>query len=139
MASRNWPTLVAPYGYSVRALPISGCLHLKSAVTLVDDETMLVQPEWIDAGEFSAYRVILVDPREAARRQRIARRQRPGLPVLFSVHAGRLREAGIEVSTVDVSELQKAEGAVTCCSLIFKANEPGLMIQRGTVAVRSTG
>lgn len=116
-------TLVAPHGYSVRALPISGCLHLKSAVTLVDDETMLVQPEWIDAGAFSSYRVILVDPREPHAAN--ALRAGSGLvyPSCFPYTLDRLREAGIEVSTVDVSELQKAEGAVTCCSLIFKANE----------------
>jgi len=30
-----------------------------------------------------------------------------------------LLQRGINVTPVDVSELQKAEGAVTCCSLIF--------------------
>jgi dimethylargininase len=33
----------------------------------------------------------------------------------------RLVTRGIDVSPVDVSELQKAEGAVTCCSMIFTA------------------
>jgi N-dimethylarginine dimethylaminohydrolase len=28
---------------------------------------------------------------------------------------------GIDVLPVDLTELQKAEGAVTCCSLIFSA------------------
>ena len=31
----------------------------------------------------------------------------------------RLEAAGIAITTVDVSELQKAEGAVTCCSIVF--------------------
>jgi len=113
--------LVAPHGYSVRALPISGCLHLKSAVTLVDDETVLVQPEWIDAEEFSGYRIIRVDPREEHAAN--ALRAGSGLiyPSCFPYTLERLRDAGIQVTTVDVSELQKAEGAVTCCSLLFEA------------------
>ena len=32
----------------------------------------------------------------------------------------RLADARIPVMAVDVSELQKAEGAVTCCSLLFR-------------------
>lgn len=32
----------------------------------------------------------------------------------------RRQAAGITVKTVDVSELQKAEGAVTCCSIVFR-------------------
>ena len=117
--------LVAPHGYRVRALPMSGCLHLKSAVTLVDEETVLVQPEWIDPQEFSGYRVIHVDPREAHAAN--ALRVGTGLvyPSCFPYTLDRLREAGIAVSTVDVSELQKAEGAVTCCSLLFEADIPG--------------
>jgi dimethylargininase len=35
----------------------------------------------------------------------------------------RLRGRGVQVATVDVSELAKAEGAVTCCSLIMKTPE----------------
>ena len=119
---RQLADFVAPHGYAVRALPISGCLHLKSAVTLVDDGTVLVQPEWIDAGEFPGYRIIQVDAREphAANALRVG----SGLiyPSCFPFTLDRLREAGIEVSTVDVSELQKAEGAVTCCSLLFEAD-----------------
>ena len=116
---RQLSELVSGYGYTVQALPIAGCLHLKSAVTLVDDETVLIQPEWIDADAIPGFRVIRVDPREphAANALRVG----TGLiyPSCFPHTLDRLREAGIEVTTVDVSELQKAEGAVTCCSLLF--------------------
>lgn len=121
---RQLAELIAPYGYSVRALPISGCLHLKSAVTLVDDETVLVQPEWIDPGEFSGYRIIRVDPREAHAANTVRAGSGLVYPSCFPYTLDLLREAGIQASTVDVSELQKAEGAVTCCSLIFEDNSP---------------
>jgi hypothetical protein len=44
-----------------------------------------------------------------------------------------LQDAGIAVTTVDVSELQKAEGAVTCCSLVFDA-VPAVGVTTGAAA-----
>ena len=40
-------------------------------------------------------------------------------PTSFPRTRKRLEAAGIIIEPVDVSELQKAEGAVTCCSLVF--------------------
>jgi dimethylargininase len=42
-------------------------------------------------------------------------------PASFPRTRVRLEAAGLSVEPVDVSELQKAEGAVTCCSLVFSA------------------
>ena len=112
---------VAEFGYRVQAVPIRGCLHLKSAVTAVRDDTLLVQPAWVDVASFPGFTVIEVDPQEehAANILRIG--DVAVMPACFPRTAQRLREAGIEVVTVDVSELQKAEGATTCCSLVFEA------------------
>ncbi|MEO6263864.1 MAG: arginine deiminase family protein [Luteimonas sp.] len=111
--------LLDAYGYTVLAVPTHGCLHLKSAATQVADDTLLVQPAWIDPGVFAGFRLIEVDPDEehAANALRVGN----GLiyPDCFPRTRQRLEAAGIPVTTVDVSELQKAEGAVTCCSLVF--------------------
>ena len=111
--------LVSDYGYSVRAIPMSGCLHLKSAVTLVADDTLLLHPGWVDRDAFPGFRVVEIDPDEphAANTLRVG----SGViyPSCFPRTQERLSRAGVEVTTVDVSELQKAEGAVTCCSLVF--------------------
>jgi dimethylargininase len=45
------------------------------------------------------------------------------MPASFPRTRQRLLDAGFHVTAVDVSELQKAEGAVTCCSLVFRADE----------------
>jgi dimethylargininase len=39
----------------------------------------------------------------------------------FPRTAERIATAGFDVRYVDASELAKAEGALTCCSLIFEA------------------
>ena len=113
--------LLAGHGYRVQGVPTRGCLHLKSAATQVADDTLLVQPAWVDPAIFAAYRVLVVDPAEehAANALRIG----SGVvyPDCFPRTRQRLQEAGVAVTCVDVSELQKAEGAVTCCSLVFDA------------------
>ena len=52
--------LVAAFGYSVVAVPMEGCLHLKSAVTQVAHDLLLVNPAWVDASRFAAHRILNV-------------------------------------------------------------------------------
>jgi len=115
--------LLAPHGYAVQGIATRDCLHLKSAVTQVAPDTLLVQPAWVDAGMFANHRLIEVDPGEehAANALRIGE-SAVIYPDCFPRTQQRLCDAGVAVTGVDVSELQKAEGAVTCCSLVF--NEP---------------
>ena len=112
--------LLSPHGYEVMGVPIHGCLHLKSAVTQVADDTLLVQPAWVDPAAFAAFRLIAVDPGE----EHAANGLRVGAgvihPACFPRTRQRLEAAGIDVCAVDLSELQKAEGATTCCSLLFR-------------------
>jgi dimethylargininase len=115
--------LLAGHGYAVQGVPTRGCLHLKSAVTPLGDDTLLLQPEWVDRDRFADFRVIEVDPAEphAANVLRIG--DALVMPASFPRTRQRLLDAGFQVTAVDVSELQKAEGAVTCCSLVFRADE----------------
>jgi dimethylargininase len=98
---------------------VNGCLHLKSAVTQVAADTLLVNRDWLDVSAFGDLRLIDVDPEEPT----AANALRIGEAVIYAAAyprtRERLEEAGIVVHTVDVSELAKAEGAVTCCSLIL--------------------
>jgi dimethylargininase len=116
-----------PYGYTVTAVPVVGCLHLKSAVTQVADRTLLVNPRWVDASIFGQCTVIEVDPDEPYAANGLLVGDGLIYPSSFPRTRGRLEAHGVAIVPVDVSELQKAEGAVTCCSLIFAS-------QSGTVA-----
>lgn len=111
--------LLEPMGYAVIGVPVNGCLHLKSTVTQIAERTLLIQPEWVDASAFAGFEVIEVDPSEpyAANALRIG--DRIVYATAFPKTAQRIEAHGIPVHTVDVSELAKAEGAVTCCSLVF--------------------
>jgi dimethylargininase len=112
--------LIKPFGYAVESVPMRNCLHLKSAVTAVADDTLLINPAWVDKSGFGGFRLIEIDPAEphAANALRIG--EALIYPDCFPRTQARLQAAGIKVTALDVSELQKAEGAVTCCSLVFR-------------------
>ena len=116
--------LLTPRGYTVVPVPVRGCLHLKSAVTAVAADRLLVNPAWVDASVFTGLETLEADPAEphAANALRIG--EAVVFPARFERTRRRLEGAGIHVVTVDVSELARAEGAVTCCSLVFEAT-PG--------------
>jgi dimethylargininase len=111
----------APYGYTVKSIRVTGCLHLKSAVTQVRADTLLVNPAWVDKVNFPGMKFIETDPFE----QYSANALMVGGTVLYQPAypetRARLEAAGIYPLLVDESELGKAEGALTCCALIFKS------------------
>ncbi len=113
--------LVAPHGYSVTAVEFAGCLHLKSAATRVAPETLLINPDWVDATAFDCVEILSVDPTEPAAANVLAIKSRALLPAQYPQTLARLERAGIDVRSVEVSELIKAEAGVTCCSLVFHA------------------
>ncbi|MFH2037939.1 MAG: arginine deiminase-related protein [Chloroflexota bacterium] len=119
-AIQQMQTILKPFGYQVKGMMVTGCLHLKSAVTQVAENTLLINPAWIDKSEFAGYRVIEVHPTEmyGANAVQIGESllYQPGFPETSQ----RLEAAGLKLMLVDASELGKAEGALTCCSLIFK-------------------
>lgn len=111
--------LLSEYGYSVTAVQMHDCLHLKSAVTRVDDKTLLINPNWVNTHHFEDFNSIEVDPFEPFAANCLHIRDFVIFPTAFPKTRAKLEEAGFKIVAVDVSELAKAEGAVTCCSLII--------------------
>ncbi len=112
--------LVAPHGYDVQAVDVRGCLHLKSAVTAVEDETLLGNGEWVEREAFGDVKWIEVDPSEPHAANALQIERDVIYPRAYPRTAERLRSFGISLCLVDASELAKAEGGVTCCSLVLE-------------------
>jgi len=108
-----------PFRYAVQGVEVSGYLHLKSAVTRVAAETLLVNRAWIDVSLFEGMGFIDVDTAEPYGANALLIGGTIIYPAGYPRTRERLENAGIPVKAVDVSEIIKAEGAVTCCSLIF--------------------
>ena len=112
--------IVADYGFSVKTVETEKCLHLKSAISEVAPGVLLINPDWISRSTFKNYELIDVDKEEAHAANALLVGQKIIYPSSFPRTLEKLVNAGLDVTQVNVSELQKAEGAVTCCSLIFK-------------------
>lgn len=118
--------LVQPYGYHVIPTPLSGCLHLKSAVTRVGPATLLGNRNWVAPEVFAGMEWLDVAPEEPRAGNALLIGDTVVFPQAYPKTCARLTARGIAVQTVDVSELAKAESGVTCCSLIFTAGEAAL-------------
>lgn len=113
--------LLEYFGYSLRTVPVRGCLHLKAAVTAVADETLLMNREWVPADEFGGLDIVDVHPDEPRAANVVRVNSRLLCAAAFPRTRERLERRGHAVTSVEMSEIAKAEGAVTCCSLLFNS------------------
>jgi dimethylargininase len=112
--------LAAPHGYAVKLVPLRGCLHLKTACTSLDDETILANTDWVDAAEFRGCEVVAVprDEPQAANTLRVGETVCVGASCPQTAEL--IARRGLGVRMIDVSEFAKAEAGLTCMSLIFR-------------------
>ena len=116
---RQLAEILKPHGYEVISVPVAGCLHLKSAVTYLGQNTLLANRAWLDAAPFAGYQWIDVDPAEPHAANALEIRGTIVFPASFPKTRGRIASQGFRVITLDISELQKAESGLTCSSLLF--------------------
>lgn len=111
--------LLNDYGYKVTGVQLTDCLHLKSAVTRVDDKTLLINKSWVAPSCFEDYQLIEIDPSEPYAANCLSIDNTIIYPTSFPQTYQKLEQTGFHITAVNLDELAKAEGAVTCCSLII--------------------
>lgn len=119
-AAEQLQDLLKRFGYELSIVPVTGCLHLKSAVTQVGERTLLVNPAWVDESHFEGVKFVEIDASEPYAANAVLLGGPVIYPASFPKTQKRIERAGIEVVTVEADELAKAEGAVTCCSLLLQ-------------------
>ena len=92
---------------------VDGALHLKSAVTRVSRDTLLIRRDWIDVTPFAGWTLLDAEEPNALLVGDVV-----VYPDAYPETKALLESRGIDVRTVDASELAKAEGGVTCCCLL---------------------
>jgi dimethylargininase len=121
---RQLTAILSPHDYEVISVPVTGCLHLKSAVTYLGQNTLLANRAWFDGQPFAAYRWIDVAPEEPHAANALALVGTVILPASFPRTRARLEARAFHVTPLDISELQKAESGLTCSSLLFEVVKP---------------
>ena len=117
---RQLEAILAPHHYDVIGVPVTGCLHLKSAVTYLGHNTLLANRARFDPAPFSGYDWIDVDPTEPHAANALALGDTIIFPASFLRTRARIEACGFHVTSLDISELQKAESGLTCSSLLFE-------------------
>ncbi|MCU1234019.1 MAG: Dimethylargininase [Candidatus Solibacter sp.] len=109
---------VEPFGYRVCTVEVHACLHLKSACSYLGEGMVLVYRPWINTAAFEDLRLIDAPDPEAVNVVRIENTVlvAEGFPRTAAI----IEDLELQVRTLDNSELRKAEGALTCCSLLFE-------------------
>jgi dimethylargininase len=119
---RQLAALLAPHNYEIIVVPVSGCLHLKSAVTYLGRNTLLANRAWFDTTSLSSFDWIDVDPAELHAANALALGGTVIFPASFPRTRARIKARSFSVTPLDISELQKAESGLTCSSLLFESS-----------------
>lgn len=111
--------LASAGGFRVVVAPVAKVLHLKSAVAALDEESILIASDCTDPAVFVGYRLIEKPPGE--KHGSALRLHDGGIIVTANspMTIGTLQGAGFEVGWADTTEFQKADGGLTCLSLLF--------------------
>jgi dimethylargininase len=119
---RQLAVIAAAYGYDLLGVPVSGCLHLKSAVTYLGKNTLLGNRAWFQWQRLQGFDWVEVDPGEPHAGNALLVGETIIFPASFPKTRARIEARGFRVEPLDISELQKAESGLTCSSLLFESS-----------------
>ena len=111
--------IVRRFGYEVRPVPVRRCLHLKSACAALPDGRLLVNPAWLEVRALRGFALVRVPDPEPDAANALLVGARVCLAAAHPRTADLVRGLGFDVQTIDLSEFAKAEGCVTCLSLLL--------------------
>lgn len=112
--------IVHEFGYRVTPVMLTGSLHLTTGCSALDEETVLLNPCWIDDRPFARFRILCAPEEEPWAASTV----RVGDVICVEAHSPRTLQmvagqSGADVEVVDISEFRKAEGSLSCLSILF--------------------
>ena len=107
------------YGMSASLVPLEEILHLKSGLSYLEKNHLLITGEFLDQPAFEGFQSIRVEPREAYAANSLWVNSTVLVAEGFPRTLASIREAGYATITLDVSEFQKLDGGLSCLSLRF--------------------
>jgi dimethylargininase len=102
------------------AVDVKGCLHLKTAITSPTDGLLLANPRGIDVAPFARIEVVSVPDAEPWGANTLSVDGRVFVATSAPRTVELLTARGLDVRTLDISELHKAEAGLTCLSVLYR-------------------
>jgi dimethylargininase len=116
--------IVRRHGYRVVAVAVRNCLHLKTACTALPDGSLLVNPAWLDKQGLQGFELVPTPDTEPWAANTLPIGQMVCVAAAHVHTAELIRRRGFAVETVDLSEFAKAEGGITCSSILLNDCSP---------------
>jgi dimethylargininase len=117
--ARQLIALLEEHGYTGSIVKFTEMLHLKTGVSFLENNNLLVCGEFTDHPAFSEFNRIEIPPGEAYAANSLWINGTVLVPAGFPETAAKIRQAGYPVIETDVSEFRKLDGGLSCLSLRF--------------------
>jgi len=111
--------IISPYGYEVIGVEVPGCLHLKTGCTALDENTILINPSWVDNSAFKGFTQINVPTEEPFGANILKINETICMNQAFPETIELVESLGYDVKSTDITEFVKAEAGLTCMSVPF--------------------
>ena len=111
--------ILKKYGMTGSTVTLKNVLHLKSGVSYLENDILLVAGEFLTNAEFQKYNVVKIDDDESYAANSLWINDKILVPKGFPKTKKKIEKLGYKTIEVDVTEFQKLDGGLSCLSLRF--------------------
>lgn len=117
--AQQFKEIVENNGYEATIIPLEKFFHLKTGISYIGKNTVVVAGEFINHPAFNDYTKIIISDEDEYSANCIRVNDYVIIPAGFPQTKEKLNEAGFETIEVPMSEFQKHDGGLSCLSLRF--------------------
>ena len=107
------------YGMSTSSIPLSTMLHLKSGVSYLENNNLVVAGEFIGREDFNIFNKIIVDDKEIYAANCLWINDTVLIAKGYPDLKKNIELLGYQIIALDMSEFRKVDGGLSCLSLRF--------------------
>ncbi len=111
--------ILEKHGRTGSLVPLGTMLHLKTGLSYLENNNLLITGEFLDRPEFRGFNRIVIEPGDAYSANSLWINGKILVPSGYPVTRERIAQAGYPTIEVDVSEFRKLDGGLSCLSLRF--------------------
>jgi dimethylargininase len=109
--------ILSSHGLTGSTVSLENILHLKSGVSYIENNNLLVSKFFVNSPEFQEFNLLLVDEDESYAANSLWINDKVLIAAGFPKTKDKIANAGYKVIEVDVSEFRKLDGGLSCLSL----------------------
>ena len=94
-------------------------LHLKSAVSYLGKNVLLINPKRVDVGPFKSFKWVEVEEKDSYVANCLAMKNQVLIPKGYQKIREKIQQLCFETIELEMSEFEKADGGITCLNLII--------------------